>query len=342
MSPPHFVLVDDGRRIAVDYGSFVAVHEDGAVFTRGNGMSRTWSALRSDGLLHGDALVAYDGKTPERALVSGGLSGLVDEPGLQIATLVDTRRWLSLVRVNPPRGERVLWIASACDPSEASTLDWRAKQHGFATGAIADGGRVLVATRDGGLTLYAGEGTGKGHAPRVLAIRELDREFYAVSVMSDGFAVLESHDEPGATPDDRGWRIYESSGSAAARGWQTELHRLDPEAATRWTVRVPLAVTQPAIDGGDRIWLAGNGLAVVADGRVLWSRTSDQRHRATAFREGTLAVAHGDTLELVGRRGTPTQVLRVPGGHVITTPPAISGDGRLWVATDDGRVWVAS
>jgi len=331
ISAPSFVLVDDGSRIAI-------AHIDRVVLHAGNGVqsmaTRWWSALRPKGLVHGTALLGTDGHD----LPGPVPQWWTDDHGIQVSTLVNSERWLMLIQSMPAQGGDGFIVVSA-STSGVSSLDWQAKTRGQATGAIGYDGRTMVATKHGDLTIYASEGTGDGTAP-VLVSRELDRPFYAVSAVNDGFAVLESRHPPNGGSDYRWYSLY-VVGASVETGWETEVHQFDKLAQRKWSVTVPLAVTQPAVDGSGRLWLAGNGLAAVAEGRVEWLRTGTTRHRATAFADGTLAVTYGDSLELLEASGRSRQVLRVTGEHPIVTPPAISRDGRLWVATQDGQVWVA-
>src|SRR5690606_18849321 len=96
---------------------------------------------------------------------------------------------------------------------------------------------------------------------------------------------------------------------------------------------IPFAVRQPPIDAaGGRIVLAGNGIAAVEGGAVVWLLLSPNRMRATAYRDGTLAVADGPTLRILSRDGTELQSLPTVAGEELKTPPAIAHDGSVWVA----------
>ena len=120
-------------------------------------------------------------------------------------------------------------------------------------------------------------------------------------------------------------------GTSADRG--RVLHVLDTSGRELWSVESPFDVAQPAIDCAGRICLAGDGLAATEGGRVVWSRFVGERVRATAFDDGSLAVAQRGELHVVSRDGADRQPLPVAEGETITTPPAIAHDGSIWVAT---------
>jgi hypothetical protein len=93
-------------------------------------------------------------------------------------------------------------------------------------------------------------------------------------------------------------------------------------------------VRQPAIDGGEGlVYLAGDGIAAVDKGAVVWSTRSSAAWSATAFGDGTLAVSAGDRLRIVGRDGAVKRELAAPDGAVFVTPPAVGADGAVWIAS---------
>jgi hypothetical protein len=85
--------------------------------------------------------------------------------------------------------------------------------------------------------------------------------------------------------------------------------------------------------GGGRLYAAGNGLAALDDGKLSWSRVYDTPAFVTSFEDGSLAVAHGSTLEIIERDGKLIQTfdLEAP----LLTQPAIAGDGSVWMASND-------
>jgi len=113
------------------------------------------------------------------------------------------------------------------------------------------------------------------------------------------------------------------------------LHCLNFDGTERWSLRLPFASgEEPPVDAGDgRVVVTGAGLASIENGHVLWSAPGKNPVFATAFQEGTLAVATGPELRIVDRDGSVRQSLRTSEGDMITTPPAIAHDGTVWVAT---------
>jgi hypothetical protein len=127
-------------------------------------------------------------------------------------------------------------------------------------------------------------------------------------------------------------------GAPAMRGHT--LHALDAAGREAWSAEVPFQIMQPPIDCAGRICLAGFGLASVEQGRVVWSRYVGEVVYATAFDDGSLAVGWGHDLRMLSRDGAERQRLSVADDERITTPPAIAGDGSIWVATAEA-VYVA-
>jgi len=94
---------------------------------------------------------------------------------------------------------------------------------------------------------------------------------------------------------------------------------------------------EPPVDlGRGRVAVTGRGIAAMEDGRVMWSRTSASPVHATAFEDGTLAVAMGSELRVVDREGGVRLVLKTAEGETISTPPAVANSGAVWVATEKG------
>ena len=114
----------------------------------------------------------------------------------------------------------------------------------------------------------------------------------------------------------------------------TRVLGLDGLGVEQWSVFVNIKAEQPAIDGGNgRLFIAGNGLAALQDGSVLWSHPDPNVTKATAFEDGALAVSAGPELRLMTRDGTIKQVFRTEDNEPIETPPAIASDGSIWVAS---------
>jgi hypothetical protein len=113
------------------------------------------------------------------------------------------------------------------------------------------------------------------------------------------------------------------------------LHVLDGELYEIWSLVLSFVPgEQPPIDVTDgRLVITGAGLAAVEKGKIVWWQPSTTAVRATAFVDGTLAVAVGPELRIVSRDGAIRQSFHTDEGDVITTPPAIAPDGTIWVAT---------
>jgi hypothetical protein len=116
----------------------------------------------------------------------------------------------------------------------------------------------------------------------------------------------------------------------------TALHCLDASGTERWSSPLPFARgDEPPLDLGDgTVAVAGMGIATFREGKVLWSAPSGRPVHATAFEDGTLAMASGSELRIVDRNGAIRQVLRTSEGETLSTPPAIAHDGSVWVATE--------
>ena len=106
----------------------------------------------------------------------------------------------------------------------------------------------------------------------------------------------------------------------------------NPDGALAWRATVPFVARQPPIDGGDRIYVVGAGIAALdLDGRTLWSSPSTVQIRAAAFADGTLAIVRGAELQIVAKDGTIQQHFNAE--ELLTTLPAIASDGAVWVAS---------
>jgi len=103
----------------------------------------------------------------------------------------------------------------------------------------------------------------------------------------------------------------------------------------RWhTNELSWAVRQPPIEGGgNRIYLAGDGLAAIDGGSIVWEKQSDVPMFATAFSDGSLVVAQHARLLFIDRDGKERASLETPDHETLVTPPAPSSDGSIWVAS---------
>jgi len=119
---------------------------------------------------------------------------------------------------------------------------------------------------------------------------------------------------------------------------------VDGKGELQWSVLLPFKTSQPPIDGGNgRIYIAGQRLVALQDGRIVWQDDAPVIHRATAFVDGSLAVTMGSEIRWVGRDGSIKQVHVAAEGEEFLTPPAIGADGSVWAATSQAlyvaHVW---
>jgi hypothetical protein len=165
-------------------------------------------------------------------------------------------------------------------------------------------GRLLVLSRDGDLGTHEG-------LPTVDA--ELHEAARFVSVIGPTVVVLAAHSS------DRG----------------TGVLGLDERGAISLRAEVSFPARQPPIDGGGGlVYVVGEGIAALRDGRVLWSSPSSVPIAGTSFVDGTLAASVGSQLGLIDPDGVVRQQLTVPDHSTIVTPPAIGPDGTIWLATE--------
>jgi len=99
-----------------------------------------------------------------------------------------------------------------------------------------------------------------------------------------------------------------------------------------YSIQVPFEVLQPAIAGaGDRVYLAGKGLAAIDKGKITWSHLSPEPIYASSFEDGSLALATGKRLDFVKPDGTIDQSFNAD--EPLVAPPAIAADGSVWAAS---------
>ncbi len=119
--------------------------------------------------------------------------------------------------------------------------------------------------------------------------------------------------------------------------WTTVLHLLDKSGKQISEAHVPFEVFQPPVDAGKgRVYLLGNGVAAFDHGKTLFVQPSSVPFFATAFQDGSLALAAGQELRILDRDGKILQQFTTREHEPITTPPAIAADGSIWVGTAKG------
>jgi outer membrane protein assembly factor BamB len=183
---------------------------------------------------------------------------------------------------------------------------------GKGVAAVAGDFRTVLVTQDRTLRILSGEGDpATAMAPELLR-KELPYDVRLLSI-APPHILLVTDDATGGT----------------------SLRCLEADGNERWSARLPFSRGEdPPVDlGGGRALVTGRGLAAIEDGKIVWSAPSPTAVRATAFADGTLAVASGGELRIVDRDGAIRQVLHAAEGETITTPPGIGHDGSVWVAT---------
>jgi hypothetical protein len=185
--------------------------------------------------------------------------------------------------------------------------EWSEWSDGHGDAAIAADGHIVVALERRRLWVMAPEATRELWGVWVADV-PLGFDPWLVSVVPPLVVVLE-----------RGGR---------------RVHGFTARGKPAFRIEVPFAVSQPAIDAGDgHLALAGQGLAMLRDGRLLWSAPEDRPVRAGAFADGMMAVTVGSELRIVARDGSVRQRLVAAGGGAFSAPPAIAPDGAIWLAS---------
>jgi outer membrane protein assembly factor BamB len=187
---------------------------------------------------------------------------------------------------------------------------WTAPLDDHVQGPLASDGRFLfVATRDGtlrGLDLARGSLIWRvAGRPGVLAARE-------------GLLVARG-------PDGTVWAIDPETGSA------------------RWKAESGVAGTLPPVFDGDRVIVAGKGLAVLdaARGAVLWSVPADAVSTAPPVPSGRCLLVPEESGTLRCRApGTGSSVWTWAAGGPLYASPVVDSDGRILLGTSS-RAFVA-
>lgn len=302
---PSFVLLDPaGTRVLVRGRTTLALDPsitigDGPF--RGIGYVTDWGAIlgsidkRWDGLTH-DGYENYQERSPPFAVRI--------ESGYQLAARYSPTRWTSVGQQVPTLRvpAEIAIYSRASDRSE-----WMDVIPGRGVAAIADD-HVIVATAAGKVRSYASGGDAKDLCGTPRSEISIGEGADDVSITSAGTVVL------------------------SARGSATAARLVTDQVV--WSAEVAFVSRQPAIDGGEgRVYIAGDGLAAIDRGAVLWSTPSVVPTRATAFADGTLAVCRGPGLQIVARDGSVVQQLTTSDGSSIVTPPAMGPDGSIWIST---------
>jgi hypothetical protein len=314
---PRFVLVPpDGQHLAVDWGARFDLRDAKGTCLHFDKKAPGYTLSAADGafFIYGNE-AAWSGESPNSPKVLGGYS---NEGGtLAMRYQGDRRVYISTSSPDAPHGGGSWSLTVYQDrfTSPERTASDLVALNGFdgrGVAAIAGDLRSVVAVEDRTLAVLAAHGDPATDIAPALAKRTLPYGVRLLSIAPPSLLLVGDDGGPNGT-----------------------LHALDAGLAEVWSAALPIAPgEEPPIDGGGgRVVVVGNGIASLEQGRVLWSAPSAVPLLATAFEDGTLAVAKGSELELVDRDGTIRQSLHAGAGESITTPPAIAADGAVWVAT---------
>ncbi|MFO0761951.1 MAG: hypothetical protein U0359_36260 [Byssovorax sp.] len=224
-----------------------------------------------------------------------------------------------------------------------SDLVWQEDLAGAGCGAIAEDRRIAVAMRAGRFLVFDGNNA----TPDLKGVRLVDVPIsfaaYDLSVVEGGFAALSvGAPMPESAPPfsplgaslAKEARRVEGLNAPPLR-FHTVVHLLDPQGRVTAETEVPFEVFEPPIDGGGgRVYVFGHGVAAFDQGRLLYAQPSPLPMLATAFEDGSLALAIGHELRLLSRDGVVRQSFFTAAGETISAPPAIGADGSIWVGTE--------
>lgn len=308
--PARYVVVDpSGQRMVIVCDTAAVVLQPYAVRLHLAPEIGRWAACATErGLLYGPHLHPWDGEPPQRLATMALL--LDDEPRTQAAVSLRDDRWLCAVSSTPAWSEAEVRIESRQLDQQGVSTQWRAHLPGQGIGAIDDAGSLAVLTSSG-LHVYAASPPERRAAPQWSA--PVSGRGHAVSAAAPGWVVLApSESSPNAT---------------IVRAWNRD-------GTDAWETTVPFAVQQPPVQRPDgSLVLAGSGLAGLHDGTLKWQQPRERRVTATAYGDGSLAVAEGPWLHILGPDQRCVQSLQVPHGESIVTQPTIAPDGTIYVGT---------
>jgi hypothetical protein len=250
-----------------------------------------------------------------------------------------------VARVWDTLGARVRVVSERFFQPERLTtaLVWIDELEGAGCGAIADDRRIAVAMHKGRFIVFDGNQA----TPDLNGVRLADVPIafaaYDLSVVEGGYAAISvgtlmPDGSPAVTPLGatlaKAARRVELLASAPPR-WRTVVHFLDAQGRVAAQTEVPFEVLEPPIDGGGgRVYALGNGVAAFDKGRLLYAHPSPIPMLATAFEDGSLALAIGHELRILTRDGAVKQSFFTAEHEAITAPPAIASDGSVWVGTE--------
>lgn len=354
---PKWVLVDGQGRAAVCYGEgypFDLVDRDGKVHRAAGPTQGPAFLLGPPGVWTTRAEVRWTGEiTMDQPPLPGALLAAKATPPLFQGVFRASPRGAGPEDPNSKPYQLEAWVFREGPPHR-----WTIEQHdeieGIGAGAIDAQGRAVLAT-DAGRLVVTGPEMDADRRP----IRHVDVatgvQAYLLSATPEGYVVLEPRRQwaeakwEGGDFDKLLGLVGTLQGDAAARralfldpassplDWKTGIFLLDSEGKVKWKTEAAYPALSPPIDlGAGRVAIVGRGIGVVQGGAWLWALPADIRLFATAFADGTLAVAWGYALSIVAPTGVRLAELRVPGEQPITAPPAIAEDGSVWLAGPGG------
>jgi hypothetical protein len=206
-------------------------------------------------------------------------------------------------------------------PNSATRLAWVFQADEPGVGAIDGANHTILALPSGRLVVLLPEGDEKLHAIRALDA-PVDPNATDLSVVPPFAMLLYGGGDAGEL--------------AARRSASFATSRLDarrPDGSLAWRASVDFLAEQPPVDGGDRVYLVGKGIAAFdLEGHRLWSSPSTLTLRAAAFADGTLALVRGNELQVVAKDGSIKQSFRA--SEDLTSYPSIAADGSIWLASE--------
>jgi len=360
--PGAVLLAEQAPYVVIDYGpgrTFDIRKLDGKIHATPNTLGAMLrgraSAALKNGVIVGAELIGYDGsKLPLTRIASSRPLATFGAGDFLLA--VDLTAPISGVG---EQFEDIPWRAHA---SLRQLVDgaWQQKwyftsggEDRFSCAAIDSTGQAAIATKDGHFYVVGPNGTADGRAAGKVS-REVATAPYLMSSIENNWLLVEPRRPPPIahmltgmeTFDDlvgRAKALKEQQAithdlyvdpSRSKMTWKTRLVSLEQKGGEIWSAEVNFRVLSPPVDAtGGVIVVVGEGIAAISSGKVQWSESYPTRAFATAFVDGTLAVAVGRELRIMSPDKTVRQVLETPENEPITAPPAIGKDGSVWLAT---------
>lgn len=333
--PASVLLLDtSGTYFVAQYDNCVIVLEPYGVRQHLGPEIGRWHALATPkGLVFGPKLHAW---TEPRSSRHGSAALFSEEHHIQLSVSLSAERFITAVQSLPARDEPEIWLESrGCGSEPSDDLGWRTRVAGEGIAAIDSQGRTAVAAART-LKVYAVEGEGRrGVVSFEGPLREHTYRLGAgMPESSAAWIVLAASEQGDPVPADRPLRPHWRPHMTLRQRWHTVVDALDSEGAPLWSQTLPFDVLQPAIwGGGERLYFVGRGIAATDEGALSWNKPSETPMAASAFGDGSLAVAVGAALWILNAQGKREQTFEVPGGERIVSQPAIGAEGSVYVAT---------